>query len=162
MIEGMVGGPGAATRALDTWAYTLGIGRRTGIGLPGEAAGTLPTPAWRQRRVNEDRPPWSIGDDESLAVGQGDIEVTPIQLAVAFAALANGGTIVRPPPGHVGQGRPGRGDPHDQPGAGAPSQHQPFRSAGHSAGPASPPCEGHAAQPAARSRRRARTAAGKG
>jgi penicillin-binding protein 2 len=43
--------------------------------------------------------PWSIGDNESLAVGQGDVQVTPLQLAVAYSALANGGTIVRP---HLG------------------------------------------------------------
>jgi penicillin-binding protein 2 len=43
--------------------------------------------------------PWSIGDNESLAVGQGDVQVTPLQLAVAYSALANGGTVVRP---HLG------------------------------------------------------------
>jgi penicillin-binding protein 2 len=40
--------------------------------------------------------PWSIGDNESLAVGQGDVQVTPLQLAVAYSALANGHTVVRP------------------------------------------------------------------
>ena len=44
--------------------------------------------------------PWSIGDNESLAVGQGDVQVSPLQLAVAYSALANGGTIVRP---HIGE-----------------------------------------------------------
>jgi penicillin-binding protein 2 len=43
--------------------------------------------------------PWSIGDNESLAVGQGDVQVTPLQLAVAYSAIANGGTVVTP---HLG------------------------------------------------------------
>ena len=46
-----------------------------------------------------DNRPWSIGDNESLAVGQGDVQVTPLQLAVAYAAIANGGTVVTP---HLG------------------------------------------------------------
>jgi penicillin-binding protein 2 len=92
--------PGRAAGPLDEWAYWFGIGRRTGVDLPGEAAGTLPTPAWRRRHVSAgDNRPWSIGDNESLAVGQGDVRVTPLQLAVAYAALANGGTVVRP---HLG------------------------------------------------------------
>jgi penicillin-binding protein 2 len=44
--------------------------------------------------------PWSVGDNENLAVGQGDLEATPLQLAVAYSAIENGGTIVRP---HLGQ-----------------------------------------------------------
>ncbi len=43
--------------------------------------------------------PWSVGDNENLAVGQGDVEATPLQLAVAYSAIANGGNVVRP---HVG------------------------------------------------------------
>lgn len=43
--------------------------------------------------------PWSVGDNENLAVGQGDVQVTPLQLAVAYSALANGGTVVTP---HLG------------------------------------------------------------
>jgi penicillin-binding protein 2 len=111
---------------LDQWAHAFGIGRSTGIDLPDEATGTLPSPKWRtSRNVLEQQcddaigqfrgkpkhppggcgiadgtnRPWSIGDNESLAVGQGDVQVSPLQLAVVYAALANGGTIVRP---HLG------------------------------------------------------------
>jgi penicillin-binding protein 2 len=101
--------------ALQHWAHLYGIGRKTRIDLGGETAGNLPSPRWRAR-VDElelacerkhhvpscgiaDGRPWSIGDNINLAVGQGDVQVTPLQLAVAYAAIANGGTIVRP---HLG------------------------------------------------------------
>jgi penicillin-binding protein 2 len=101
--------------ALQHWAHLYGIGEKTGIDLGGEASGNLPSPRWRGRvdrlelrcerklRVPScgiaDGRPWSIGDNINLAVGQGDVEVSPLQLAVAYAAIANGGTIVRP---HIG------------------------------------------------------------
>jgi len=91
------------------------MGRATGIDLGGENAGILPTPAWRagrdrlelkcekKRKVPNcgiaDGRPWSVGDNENLAVGQGDLEATPLQLAVAYSALENGGSVIRP---HVG------------------------------------------------------------
>ncbi len=124
---------------LDQWARTFGIGKATGVDLPAEAAGTLPSPTWREGRnkleaecdnatgpfrwtdghatsshhhkgwrrskkhsaggcgiADGTNRPWSIGDNESLAVGQGDVQVTPLQLAVAYSALANGNHIVRP------------------------------------------------------------------
>ena len=68
---------------------------------PGEAAGLLPTPAWRNRLYREgltDRP-WSAGDNINLSVGQGDIQMDPLQLANAYAAIGNGGRLLRP---HVG------------------------------------------------------------
>jgi len=88
-------------QALQTWAHRLGIGRRTGIDLPGEFAGLLPTPAWRDqlfRKHLTDRP-WSVGDSVNLAVGQGDLQATPLQMAVAYATVANGGRVVTP---HIG------------------------------------------------------------
>jgi penicillin-binding protein 2 len=101
--------------ALQDWARKLGIGQKTGVDLGGEYSGTLPTPAWRAHIDQEeaacekkkhvpscgiaDGRPWSEGDNVNLAVGQGDVQVTPLQLAVAYSAIANGGNIVRP---HVG------------------------------------------------------------
>jgi penicillin-binding protein 2 len=83
------------------WASELGIGRPTGIDLPGEVQGLLPTPAWRDQlyKDHETDRPWSVGDNVNLAVGQGDLQTNPLQMAVAYAAIANGGDVVRP---HVG------------------------------------------------------------
>jgi penicillin-binding protein 2 len=89
------------TDAQQKWASELGIGHPTGIDLPGEGAGLLPTPEWRDQLYKEgetDRP-WSVGDNVNLAVGQGDLQTNPLQMAVAYAAIANGGDVVRP---HVG------------------------------------------------------------
>jgi penicillin-binding protein 2 len=91
----------AGHEAIQDWAAKLGIGQTTGIDLTGEASGTLPTPEWRQQLFEDgltDRP-WSIGDSINLAVGQGDLQATPLQLATAYATLANGGDVVHP---HLG------------------------------------------------------------
>jgi len=84
--------------AIQTWGARLGIGSPTGIDLPTEEDGTLPTPEWRNQLFDDgltDRP-WSVGDAVNLAVGQGDLQATPLQLATAYATLANGGDVVRP------------------------------------------------------------------
>ena len=83
---------------IQSWARKLGLGRPTGIDLPNEAPGLIPTPKWRNdlfRKEQTDRP-WSIGDNVNLSVGQGDLQADPIQMAVAYAAIANGGRVVRP------------------------------------------------------------------
>jgi penicillin-binding protein 2 len=108
--------------ALQQWAHRYGIGRKTGVDLGGENSGILPSPEWRagqDKLENEcvngtgpfkrygkdpgcaiaDGRPWSVGDNENLAVGQGDLEATPLQLAVVYSAIENGGTVVRP---HLG------------------------------------------------------------
>jgi penicillin-binding protein 2 len=87
--------------ALQDWAHKLGIGRESGIDLPGEQPGLLPTPAWRNELYREGltERPWSAGDNVNLAVGQGDLQADPLQMAVAYATIANGGTVPRP---HVG------------------------------------------------------------
>jgi penicillin-binding protein 2 len=83
---------------LQLWAHRLGIGRRTGIDLPGEQPGRLPTPRWRnswyKKKLTER--PWSVGDNINLSVGQGDLLADPLQMAVAYAAIANGGRVLRP------------------------------------------------------------------
>ena len=89
------------TLQLQKWAHRFGLGSPSGIDLPGESAGLIPTPAWRNRLYRKgltDRP-WSAGDNINLSVGQGDVQVDPLQLATAYAAIGNGGTLVRP---HVG------------------------------------------------------------
>jgi penicillin-binding protein 2 len=87
---------------IQDWARQYGLGEKTGIDLPAEVEGLIPTPAWRNRLYAEkltDRP-WSAGDNVNLAIGQGDLQADPLQMAVAYAALGNGGTIVTP---HIGQ-----------------------------------------------------------
>ena len=83
--------------AMQRWAMRLGLGHTTGIDVPGEAGGVVPTPAWLRRTF---RTPWQRiwyeGYSVNLAIGQGALAVTPLQLAVAYSALANGGTVVRP------------------------------------------------------------------
>jgi len=85
---------------LQTWGRRLGIGRRTGIDLPAEEPGRLPTPRWRNSWVKKglvaDDRPWSVGDNVNLSVGQGDLLSNPLQMAVAYAAIANGGRVLRP------------------------------------------------------------------
>lgn len=71
----------------------LGFGAPTGIDLPGEAAGIMPDPAWKEATFGE---PWSIGNTYHEAIGQGYVAVTPIQLLNAYAAVANGGTLYVP------------------------------------------------------------------
>ncbi len=86
---------------LQHWAHALGIGRPTGIDLPGAEEGLLPSQHWRNQLYKEgetDRP-WSAGDNIQLATGQGDLQTNPLQMAVAYATLANGGTVVTP---HIG------------------------------------------------------------
>jgi penicillin-binding protein 2 len=87
--------------AQQNWASDLGIGHPTGIDLPGEVAGLLPTPEWRDKlfKAHQTDRPWTEGDNVNLAIGQGDLQTNPLQMATAYAAIANGGDVVRP---HVG------------------------------------------------------------
>ena len=75
------------------WLGLFGFGQRTGIGLPSESSGLIGTPDW-SRRVRGT--PWYPGEAVSVSIGQGPVLATTLQLARAFAALANGGSLVTP------------------------------------------------------------------
>jgi len=89
----------AATGALDMqrWAHLLGLGHTTGLDVPGEYGGVVPTPGWLKKTFRDPAQRiWYEGYSVNLSIGQGYLAVTPLQLAVAYAALANGGRVVRP------------------------------------------------------------------
>ncbi|MBS1960781.1 MAG: penicillin-binding protein 2 [Bdellovibrionales bacterium] len=78
---------------LAKWAFYLGLGRRTGIPLPREVPGLIPTEEWKMKRYNQ---PWNPGETLSVAIGQGYVLTTILQLANTYASVANGGTQYRP------------------------------------------------------------------
>ena len=78
---------------LDYWFQQFGFGNTTGIDLPGEVKGLVPSPAWKETVFNE---PWYLGDTYDTAIGQYSMQVTPIQMARATAAIANGGKLFTP------------------------------------------------------------------
>ena len=90
------------TNELQEWAHKMGIGRPAGLDLPEEGETLLPTRQWRDQLYKEEltERPWSAGDNIQLATGQGDLQTNPLQMAIAYAALGNGGKIVTP---HVGK-----------------------------------------------------------
>jgi penicillin-binding protein 2 len=75
------------------WATQLGLGVPSGIDLPNEVTGLIPSVAWKRQATGE---PWYPGETISVAIGQGQVSVTPISLAVMMASLANGGARVTP------------------------------------------------------------------
>jgi penicillin-binding protein 2 len=86
---------------LQDWSHKMGIGDPTGIDIPDGFDGLVPSKQWRDELFEneETERPWSQGDDVQLAVGQGDLQTDPLQMAIAYSTLANGGTIVTP---HLG------------------------------------------------------------
>jgi penicillin-binding protein 2 len=81
-----------ATRMAE-YARMFGLGSPTGIELPGEAPGLVPDPTWKRRTLGEN---WSTGDSYNMAIGQGFVQVTPLQMLNVMATTANRGTIMRP------------------------------------------------------------------
>src|SRR5256885_800634 len=108
--------------AIQDTARKYGFDRPTGVGLRDEAGGRVPDQLWKEK-FNQNEPDprqkregslWLPGDNVSLAVGQGDLLVTPLQLASGYAAFANGGTLLTPPLAS-GRGEPGTGVDQPQP-----------------------------------------------
>ncbi len=83
----------AGVNDISKYAFKFGFGRATGIDLPGEASGLVPTVAWKKRKL---KMPWFKGETANYAIGQGYLLVTPIQIARMTSAVANGGKLVRP------------------------------------------------------------------
>jgi len=83
---------------LQEWARKFGLGSLTKIDLSFEAAGRVPDKAWKKEwnKNNPEFQTWMPGDTVNLAIGQGDLLVTPLQLANVYAVIANGGTLFRP------------------------------------------------------------------
>jgi len=83
---------------LAPFAYGEGLGRRTGLDLPGELTGVYPDRDWRARTFPHSRQDqgWSRGKDYHLAIGQGYMSATPLQTACLMATIANGGRAITP------------------------------------------------------------------
>jgi penicillin-binding protein 2 len=84
---------GIGARKIAEYARQYGLGEKLGIDLPNEASGFVPTPEWKVEVKDE---PWYIGDTYHFSIGQGDLLVTPLQVASFTATVANGGTFYKP------------------------------------------------------------------
>ncbi|MCC7289350.1 penicillin-binding protein 2 [bacterium] len=90
---GFQGFKGLGIDRLVDYYKKFGLGKRTGVDLADESAGYLPTPDSKEAKTGE---PWYVGDTYNMSIGQGDMRITPLQLAVALGTVANGGTVYVP------------------------------------------------------------------
>jgi penicillin-binding protein 2 len=82
---------------LQRWSRTMGFGSGTGVDLGPEAKGLVPTPNWRRKTFKSEIDKiWTSGDSVQLAIGQGDLLVSPLQMTRGYAMIANGGKLVEP------------------------------------------------------------------
>ncbi len=94
----MVGGGfeqfrGLGITKLLNYYHKFGFGRKTGLDIADESAGSVPSPETKKARTKES---WFVGDTYNLSIGQGDLRATPLQMLIATSAIANGGTIYKP------------------------------------------------------------------
>lgn len=89
---------GLGVDRLSSWMKKFGLNEKTGVDLPGERPGFVPTKEWKEEERQER---WYVGDTYNLSIGQGDLLVTPLQVASFTAAIANGGHLIQP---HLVQG----------------------------------------------------------
>lgn len=93
-VGGGTGGlKGLGISKLREWWQLFQLDKETGIDLPGENVGFLPSPEWKADKKGTD---WLLGDTYNVSIGQGDLSMTPIRLVSYVAAVANGGTIWKP------------------------------------------------------------------
>ena len=87
----------AGVEKIVKYAKEFGIGSKTGIDIPGELAGTLPSPEWKKKRFKKKQDQrWLPGDLINMSIGQGYVLTTPIQIASAYQAIANNGVQLKP------------------------------------------------------------------
>jgi penicillin-binding protein 2 len=84
---------GLGVDKLVSYYHKFGLGQKTGVDVPGEGNGRIPTPAWKKQFSGQ---PWYLGDTYNISVGQGDLLASPLQMAVATAAVANRGSVIEP------------------------------------------------------------------
>ena len=91
--NGIVEFEGLGSEKIAEYSRYAGFGANTGIDLPGETSGLVPDPTWKEQLYGES---WYLGDTYTLGIGQGYLTVTPLQMAVWTAAIANDGKIIKP------------------------------------------------------------------
>ncbi|OGI69910.1 hypothetical protein A3A09_01475 [Candidatus Nomurabacteria bacterium RIFCSPLOWO2_01_FULL_42_20] len=79
---------------IEKYVRMFGVGEKTGIDLPGEVSGIIPTPEWKKKVFPND--PWRIGDTYNTSIGQYGFQITPVEAARSAAAVGNGGKILQP------------------------------------------------------------------